>query len=94
VITNRNDTPIKGNFSFSLNAISKRTASLLRGDGTSLWEGEVSSRHSEEADLRDIVLAPGDTRFIFQSNLPASGADNDTRLLDLIMKNLVIEVAP
>jgi hypothetical protein len=94
VITNRNDTPIKGNFSFSLNAISKRTASLLRGDGTSLWEGEVSSRHSEEADLRDVVLSPGDTRFIFQSNLPASGADNDTRLLDLIMKNLVIEVAP
>lgn len=79
---------------FVLNAISKRTATLTRNDGIVLWEGEVSSKHSEDVVVEDLVLNPGENRLIFKSSLPPGGADDDTRLLDLSVKNLVIEVYP
>ncbi|MFM1851993.1 MAG: hypothetical protein RIS54_1677 [Verrucomicrobiota bacterium] len=94
VLTNRHDGPVPVRMSFVLNAISKRNVVLAREDGRVLWGAEVSSKHSEAADIRDVSLAPGENRFFLRSDLPPSGADNDTRLLDMMVRNLVIEAGP
>lgn len=94
VVTNRHATDLKATFSFILNAISKRNIVLAEPDGRVLWSGEVSSKHSESPRVEGIVLKPGENRFYFRSDLPPSGADNDTRLLDMVVKNLVVEVRP
>lgn len=93
-ITNAHETEVAVNFTFVLNAISKRLATLTREDGVPVWEAEVSSKHAEAVELRDLKLRPGANRFLFRSNLPPGGADGDTRLLDLSLRNLVIEAVP
>ena len=93
-VINDHDTAVTANLSFVLNAISKRVATLKRADGPVIWEAEVSSKHSETADLREIILNPGVNRFEFKTDQAPGGADADTRLLDLSLKNLVIEILP
>ncbi|MFZ9683279.1 MAG: hypothetical protein ACO3DQ_08775, partial [Cephaloticoccus sp.] len=91
VLTNRHDTPVSVTLRFVLNAISKRNVVLARADGRVLWEAEVSSKRSEDAEIRSVTLLPGENRFLLRSDLPPSGAENDTRLLDMMVRNLVIE---
>lgn len=93
VVRNPFDHPLRAKVSFTLNAISKRDVKLTGPDGRELWSGEVASRHSEDVLLPDVALAPGENHFRLAGNLPPSGADNDSRLLDLCLKNLVVEVS-
>ncbi|MBW7896792.1 MAG: hypothetical protein H3C27_16925 [Opitutaceae bacterium] len=91
VLHNPHATTVPVRIGFVLNAISRRTVQLQLGDGTLLWEGEVASRQSARVELAQLALQPGANHLNFTSSLPPSGADNDTRLLDLCLKNLVIE---
>jgi hypothetical protein len=94
IIDNPRSTAWRVRIGFVLNAISKRNVVLAGEGATVLWSGEVSSKHSEEVDLPSVVLQPGMNHFRFTSDLPPSGADGDTRLLDLCVKNLRVEVSP
>jgi hypothetical protein len=94
IIDNPQGKPLHARIGFVLNAISKRQVTLTDGSGRVLWAGEVASRHSEEVDLPAVTLGPGANHFRFTSDRPSSGADGDTRLLDLCLKNLRIEVTP
>jgi len=90
-IKNERNETVKAHLSFVLNAISKRSVVLSQA-GETLWEGEVSSKKSELVVLDSLEIPPGMTRLHFRSNLPPGGADNDTRLLDLSVKNLRLEL--
>lgn len=92
VVVNRNDSAVAAALHFAIHAISKRNVILAKADGQVLWGAEVSSKHSETAHVTGLKLEPGETRFYFRSDMPASGADNDTRLLDMIVKDMVLEV--
>jgi len=92
VIVNRNDTRVTAALHFTMNAISKRNVTLTGTDGRVLWKAEVSSKHSETAHVAGLKLEPGETRFYLRSDMPPSGADNDPRLLDMVVKDLVLEV--
>jgi len=91
-LVNHRDTPVTVSFRYVLNAISKRVAVLNREGGKELWTGEVSSKRSEEVSFAAIELAPGENRLQLTSSLPPGGAEGDTRLLDLCLRNLVINV--
>lgn len=93
VITNHHDESLTARLNFVLNGISKRTVTLSRDNGLTIWEGEVSSRHSAEVDLSGLKLVPGENHLFLRSNLPPSGADDDKRLLDLSVKNMRIEIS-
>lgn len=94
VVVNRNDAAVSGALHFAIHAISKRNVVLANADGQVLWGAEVSSKHSETARVTGLRFEPGETRFFLRSDMPASGADNDTRLLDMIVKDLVLEAGP
>lgn len=92
IITNKGSDSIYARMSFVLNGISKRTV-VLSSAGEKLWEGDVSSKNSETVEIDSLKLEPGVTRVRLQSNRPPSGADNDTRLLDMSVKNLRLEIS-
>ncbi|MEZ5414521.1 MAG: hypothetical protein R3F03_09435 [Opitutaceae bacterium] len=94
VVVNRNDAAVSGALHFAIHAISKRNVVLANADGQVLWGAEVSSKHSETGRVTGLRFEPGETRFFLRSDMPASGADNDTRLLDMIVKDLVLEAGP
>ncbi|MCF7760722.1 MAG: hypothetical protein K9M98_09475 [Cephaloticoccus sp.] len=94
IILNRHPMPVHTDFSFVLNAISKRTAILADGNGETIWTDEISSKHSAEVLRTDLILQPGENRFHLSSSLPRGGADGDARLLDLCLKKLRIDIRP
>jgi hypothetical protein len=91
-IANKRNDSVNARLSFVLNGISKRTVVLTSG-GEKLWEGKVSSKNSETVEIDSLKLEPGITRLRLQSDRPPSGADNDTRLLDMSVKNLRLEIS-
>lgn len=93
-VRNPFDHLLHARVAFTLNAISKRNVKLTDATGKVLWSGEVASRHLEDIVLADVTLAPGANAFRLAGDHPPGGADNDTRLLDLCVSNLVVEVAP
>ncbi|MCC6415894.1 MAG: hypothetical protein IT582_08300, partial [Opitutaceae bacterium] len=92
VVVNHNPSAVTGTLHFSLRAISKRQVVLTDASGRTLWSAGVASKHTESADLTGLALPPGETRFLFRSDQPPSGADHDNRLLDMLVKDLVLEV--
>jgi|GEM_PF-140098 len=91
-ITNKGNDSVNARLSFVLNGISKRTV-VLSSEGERLWVGDVSSKNSETVEIDSLKLELGITRLRLQSDRPASGADNDTRLLDMSVKNLRLEIS-
>lgn len=91
-ITNASPEVVYAQVNFVLNGISKRTI-VLSNEGERLWQGEVSSKNSETVEIDSVKLEPGITRLRWESDRPPSGADHDTRLLDMSVKNLRLEIS-
>lgn len=92
VVVNNSGTSLSGGLRFSIHAISKRNVTLTNAAGKVIWTAEVASKLSEDVNVTGLVLPRGETHFFLRSDQPPSGADHDTRLLDMIVKNLVLEV--
>lgn len=92
VIENLHDQPVTVAMHFKVNGVTDRAARLARADGEVLWQGRVEATHATQVDLNKVRLKPGANRLVFTSSLPPQRAPGDTRLLDLCVKDLQVDV--
>jgi len=93
-ITVRNPQPfaILADIKFRLRAVDERGA-LVSLNGTLVWQGILKPAEVRKATIAGVVLQPGDTTLLFQSDRPAAYPGNDDeRRLTFSVRNLEIDL--
>ena len=84
--------PVVANVSFTVRVQGNRSLAVRAGE-TEVWRGQFTPRERKDVRLSAVRLAPGDTRWRFETNEPPVHPENDDpRELAFSVRNLRIEL--
>jgi hypothetical protein len=91
-IRNPQPFPILADIRFRLRSVDAREAKVSQG-GKVLWDGMLAPAEVRNASIPGLVLQPGDTTLVFQSDRPpAYPGNDDERRLSFSVRSLEIEL--
>ncbi len=93
-LTFRNPHPfaMRANVEFGLRTVSPRQV-VVRTPSRVVWTSRLGQGQSSEVNLRDVVFPPGDTVWIFETDVAArQPRDADSRLIAFSVRNLEVKL--
>ncbi len=91
-VVNPHPAPVVADISFGLSSPDQRDG-IVSIQGMQVWRGPIQPGQTWPVMLRDVVLAPGETDLLFQSDLPPRyPGGSDRRKLMYSVRNLEVEL--